>query len=53
MADSALILAFIGVVALTCFKQTGDELKMFFNNMIKIQNNVQQYSKDAANSDST
>ena len=50
MADSVLIIAFIGVVAITCFKQAGDELKKFFNNMTNLQDNVQQYSKDAANS---
>lgn len=51
LPDMALIIAFIGVVAVVSFNQMRDELKDFFNNFTNLQNSVQAYSKDAAKSD--
>ncbi len=50
LADMGLIIAFIGVVAITVFQIAGNELKDFFNNMNSLQEKVRQESIDSSGS---
>ena len=44
MADSGLMLAFIGVVAITVYRACGDELKEFYTHFADLEHFVQEYS---------
>ncbi len=50
LADTGLILAFIGVVAITCYQIGGKELRGFFNSFTNVQSKITDYSTQCANS---